>query len=290
MPRRTERPSGVTSDYPVPAVRADRGRKGLENFRRVVAERGGWLINTKWGIRALGVVGILVIWQAVALWKGPTWTPTVQATASAMVRVFTEGYILTLLESLKTMFAGFAITLLIGLPLGVLMGASRIADDLLTPWTMSLFSSPKEALLPLLIILFGTDFEYQVSVVVLFAIFFVVMNTAAGVHYADKQLLETARAFCTPRVRFVTRVLLPAAAPFVLAGMRLGLGMAFKAMIIAELWISTGTGGLIDQMGAQRRLDLFYAMAALLVGLAIGIYLLLSWLEERLRHGAPVST
>jgi ABC-type nitrate/sulfonate/bicarbonate transport system permease component len=255
-----------------------------------MAERAGWLVNTKWGVRTLAVAAILLAWEAVALWKGPTWTPTVGATASAMVTVFTEGYYLTLLESLETMFAGFALTLLIGLPLGVLMGVSRIADDLLTPWTMGLFSSPKEALLPLLIIMFGTGFNYSVSVVVLFALFFVIMNTAAGVHYADRQLLETARAFCTPRIRFATRVLLPAAAPFVVAGMRLGLGMAFKAMIIAELWISTGTGGLIDQVGAQRQLDLFYALAALLVALAVTIYLVLSWVEDRLRHGAPMNT
>jgi ABC-type nitrate/sulfonate/bicarbonate transport system permease component len=245
------------------------------------------LVNNKWGVRFLAVVAILLAWQALALWKGPTWTPTVQAIATAMVDVFTEGYYLTLLESLEQMFAGFFITLVIGIPIGVLMGSSRIADDLLNPWVMTLFSSPKEALLPLLIILFGVGFEYRVSVVVLFAFFFVVMNTAAGVHYADKQLLETARAFCTPRLRFAIRVLIPAAAPFVVAGIRLGLGMAFKAMVIAELWISTGTGGLISQVGSNRQLALFYAIAGLLVGLAVVLYLILIWLEDRLRHDMP---
>lgn len=253
----------------------------------VATGAGRGLLNNKWGVRLLALIGFLILWQAVALWKGPTWTPTVQAIMGAMVEVFTEGYYLTVLESLETMFAGFLLTILIGIPIGVLMGVSRIADDFFSPWVMTLFSSPKEALLPLLIILFGVGFEYRVSIVVLFALFFVIMNTAAGVQYADKQLLETARAFCTPRWRFATRILIPAAAPFVVAGIRLGLGMAFKAMVIAELWISTGTGGLIEQVGSNRELDLFYAIAWLLVGLAIAIYLALAWLEERLRHGIP---
>lgn len=280
----------MPGEYSVARPRSDPTGGGAARVRGAAVAVKNWLINTKWGVRLLGVIGLLVIWQAVALWKGPTWTPTVQDTASAMVDVFTEGYYTTILESLETMFLGFLLTLAIGIPLGVLMGASRIADDLLSPWVMSLFSSPKEALLPLLIILFGTEFQYRVSVVLLFALFFVVMNTAAGVQYADRQLLETARAFCTPRLRFVTRVLIPAAAPFVVAGIRLGLGMAFKAMIIAELWISSGTGGLIDQIGAQRILPLFYAVAILLVALAVSFYLVLTWVEERLRHDIPETT
>jgi ABC-type nitrate/sulfonate/bicarbonate transport system permease component len=277
----------VATDYSVGASPPSRLRLVAGGVRRAVVAAGSWLVNTKWGVRLLGVVALLIVWQAVALWKGPTWTPTVQATAGAMVDVFTEGYYLTILESLEAMFVGFLLTLAIGIPIGVLMGVSRIADDLISPWTMALFSSPKEALLPLLIILFGVGFSYRVSIVVLFALFFVIMNTAAGVHYADKQLLETARAFCTPRIRFATRVLLPAAAPFVVAGIRLGLGMAFKAWVIAELWISTGTGGLIERAGANRELALFYAIAGLLVAMAIGIYLLLAWVEDRLRHDMP---
>jgi len=280
----------VATEASVGTVPGETPGRSFGGGRRALGALWSWLTNTKAGVRLLAVLGLLIIWQLVAAWKGPTWTPTVQATASAMVEVFTEGYVTTLGESLKTMFAGFGITLLIGIPLGVLMGVSKIADDLLTPWTMALFSSPKEALLPLLIIMFGTEFNYQVSVVVLFSIFFVIINTAAGVQYADKELLETARAFKTPRLAFARKILLPAAAPFVVAGIRLGLGMAFKAMIIAELWISVGTGGLIDQIGSQRQLDLFYAMAVLLVALAIGIYMVLNWLENRLRHDVPANT
>jgi ABC-type nitrate/sulfonate/bicarbonate transport system permease component len=241
--------------------------------------------DSRWALRAICWGSLLVVWQLIAITQGPSWWPTVPATAEAMVEVFENGYYLTLLDSLEQMFAGFAITLVVAIPMGVAMGRSRIADGLLSPWVTNLFSSPKEALLPLLIILFGTGFEYRVAIVILFAIFFVVMNTAAGVRYVDASLLETARAFRTPRLRMTTQILLPAAAPFVVAGTRLGLGMALKAMVIAELWVSHGTGGLIDQAAEQRDLPMFFALATLVIVVAATISQSLLWVESRLRRG-----
>lgn len=239
---------------------------------------------SKWMLRSIALAAGLLVWQLVAWWSGPAWAPTVPATLEAGVAVFSDGYHLTLLKSLQQMFVGFAITTVIAIPVGVLMGRSRIADGILSPWVTNLFSSPKEALLPLLIILFGTDFEYRVSVVVLFSVFFVIINTAAGIRYADAAMLDVARSFRTPPIRMMTRVLMPAASPFIVAGMRLGLGMALKAMIIAELWVSYGTGGLIDQIGEQRDLPMFFALATLIIIAAALISQLLLILELRLRR------
>lgn len=246
---------------------------------------GSGPLNNKWVVRALVWGGLLVIWQVIAMIRGPAWLPTIPATLEGVGDLFSAGYHITILESLEQMFAGFFLSLLIAIPLGVLIGVSRWFEDFSSPWLTTLFSAPKEALLPLLIIVFGTGFQYRVAVVVLFAVFFVVINTASGVRYADKQVLETARAFVTPRIRVVTRVILPAAAPFVVTGMRLGLSMALKGMIIAELWVSSGTGGLIDQVGEQRALPLFYALALSLIAVAIVLSQTMLWLENYLRRG-----
>lgn len=276
------------------------GSAGLEAAAQSARSRAGarkradaWgkarsLLRTKWGVRTLGWGSLLVLWQGVALWAGPQWTPTLQATVDAMGDVFQRGYHLTLLTSLGQMVAGFFVTMIIAIPVGIAMGRSKIAAGLLEPWVTNLFSAPKEALLPLLIILFGTGFEYRVSVVVLFSVFFLVMNTSAGIRYADASLMETAVAFRTPPIRMVTRILIPAAAPFIVAGMRLGLGMSLKAMIIAELWVSFGTGGLIDQVGAQRDLPMFYALSLLIIVVAAAISESLLLLEKRLRRSAGV--
>jgi len=280
------RPESAAAADAQPVTRAPRGSQ-----HRPGALRRIWRwCGSKWGVRILAWSFLLVLWQLVAWWAGPQWTPTVQATLGALGDVFQRGYHLTLLTSLGQMFAGFFLTMIIAIPVGIAMGRSKVAAGLLGPWVTNLFSAPKEALLPLLIILFGTGFEYRVSVVVLFSVFFLVMNTSAGVRYADASLMETAVAFRTPPVRMVTRVLIPAAAPFIVAGMRLGLGMSLKAMIIAELWVSFGTGGLIDQVGAQRDLPMFYALSLLIIVVAAAISESLLILEKRLRRSAGVES
>ncbi len=269
--------------YPLGPPHAAVSRSALVRGLRAV-------VDNKWALRAICWGSLLVLWQLIAIVRGPSWWPTLQATAEAMVEVFENGYYLTLLDSLEQMFAGFGLTLIAAIPLGIAIGRSRIADGLFSPWVTNLFSSPKEALLPRLSILFGTGFEYRGASVVIFSIFFVVMNTAAGVRYVDVNLLETARAFRTPRLRMARTILLPAAAPFVVAGMRLGLGMALKAMVIAELWVSYGTGGLIDQAADQRDLPMFFALAVMVIIVAALISQSLLWLEERLRRGQETTT
>ena len=282
------RPDGeiVLTSMTKPKHSAQAAEPGVEQLNISLWQK---LSNSATALRLTALAVTLAVWQLIAMWAGPAWWPSVDATAVAMVQVFTEGYELTLLNSLQQMFIGFGITLIIGIPIGILMGRSRIADGILSPWVTNLFSSPKEALLPLLIILFGTDFEYRVSVVILFSVFFVVINTAAGIKYADAAMVDVAKSFCTPPVRMITRVLLPAASPFIVAGMRLGLGMALKAMIIAELWVSYGTGGLIDQIGEQRDLPMFAALAILVIAAAAIISQSLLMLENRLRRSTETA-
>jgi ABC-type nitrate/sulfonate/bicarbonate transport system permease component len=201
-----------------------------------------------------------------------------------VVELFTEGYVAALGPTLQQLAAGFVIAVAVAIPVGALMGRFRVMEDLLAPYVNTLFVTSKESLLPVLIIAFGLAFWYRVSVVILFAVFFPVINTAAGVRYVDRELKETARAFATPPWRMFTRVYLPAAAPFVVAGIRLGLGMALKGMVIAELWVYRGTGELFTQFtSAPRRLDLYYALALVIIAIAVALNETLKWVERKLR-------
>jgi ABC-type nitrate/sulfonate/bicarbonate transport system permease component len=121
------------------------------------------LLDRKWVVRGLVWGGLLAIWQIVAMLKGPAWAPTIPATLEAGVELFSDGYYVTILESLQQMVAGFFLTVLVAVPVGILIGRSRLFEDFFSPWLTTLFSAPKEALLPLLIIVFGTEFEYRVS-------------------------------------------------------------------------------------------------------------------------------
>lgn len=247
------------------------------------------LLSNKWVLRLIFYGAILIAWQVTAMVKGEFFLPTIPQTAKGLVELFTEGYASTLLGTLRQLVVGFLIALVIAIPIGALMGRSKFVSDILSPYVYTLFVTPKQTLLPVLIIGFGIGFWYRAWVVILFAVFFPIINTAAGVRYVDKELREAARAFDTNWWRMLTRVYLPAAAPFIVAGVRLGFGMAMKGMVIAELWVLAGTGELLETFSqSPLRLDLYYPLALLIIGFAVLVNVVLLWAERKLRPAAQV--
>lgn len=247
------------------------------------------LLGNKWFLRGVFYGAVLVAWQVTAVVKGTFFLPTIPATLRGLVEIFTEGYAASLLGTLQQLVVGFLIALVAAIPIGALMGRFRFMEDLLAPYVNTLFVTSKESLLPIIIVAVGIGFWYRTWVVILFAVFFPIINTAAGVRYVDQELRETARAFGTRPWRMFTRVYLPASAPFVVAGVRLGFGMAMKGMVIAELWVLRGTGRLLEQFSSSpRRLDLYYALVLLIVAIAVTINEILKRVERRLRPASRV--
>jgi ABC-type nitrate/sulfonate/bicarbonate transport system permease component len=245
------------------------------------------LLRNKWVLRAIFYGAILVAWQVTAVVKGEFFLPTIPQTIRGFGELFTEGYATELLGTLRQLVVGFLIALVVAIPVGVLMGRFRFVEDVLAPYVNTLFVTPKQALLPVIIVAVGIGFWYRTWVVILFAVFFPIINTAAGVRYVDRELRETARAFETSRWRMFTRIYLPASAPFVIAGIRLGFGMAMKGMVIAELWIFAGAGNLLETFSrSPLRLDLYYPLVLLIIAFAVVVNELLKMAERRLRPAA----
>ena len=248
------------------------------------------ILRSRWTAR-LVVWGLLVLgWELAARAKGPLFLPTPYATLRGLGKIASEGYVPTIAASLRQLFGGYLLAVLVGLPLGLLMGSIRAVDDFFSPYVNTLFVVSKEALLPLFIIVFGTRFTFRVAVVFLFAIFFIVMNTAAGVRSVDPRLVETARAFRIPKWRIFTKVVLPGSLPFVIAGLRLGLSTAIKGMVIAEIWVTVGIGLLLENFGTFLRMDLFFALAAIIIAIGVISTSLLRLLERRLRPWTRTSS
>lgn len=280
----TEAPVGIEE---VSASRAPDAPRTFQHQLRAGQAQLRTSLNNKWALRALFYGAVLIAWQITAIVQGEFFLPTIQATVMAFGELFTEGYAFTVITTLQQLVVGLMIALVIAIPVGALAGRFRIVEDLISPYVNTLFVTSKESLLPLIIIAFGVAFWYRAWVVILFAIFFPIINTAAGVRYVDAELRETARAFETPPWRMFSRIYLPAAAPFVVAGVRMGFSMAIKGMVIAELWVAQGTGELLGTFArAPRRLDLYYALALLILAIAIGVNEALKWAEIKLRPAA----
>jgi NitT/TauT family transport system permease protein len=246
------------------------------------------LVRKTWLARVIVWGSFILAWDIVAVIKGPVFLPTPLATVKGLGKLVTEGDVPAVANSLKQLATGYLLAVLIGVPLGLLMGSVRALDDLFSPYINTLFIVSKEALLPFLIIIFGTRFTFRATVVFLFAIFFIVMNTSAGVKSVDRRLVETARAFGVPKRQIFSKVVVPASLPFVIAGLRLGLSTAIKGMVIAEIWVTIGIGLLLENFSSFLRLDLFFALSFVIVGIGVVSTTSLRALENKLRPWAQV--
>jgi ABC-type nitrate/sulfonate/bicarbonate transport system permease component len=238
----------------LPRVRSGRRRES----------RRKWVYRTVfWGL-------LLVAWQLAASRMGPAFLPRLEVIATEGMGAFVEqGYVRPFVNSWAQLGIGLALTIVVTIPLGVLLGWSRLPSVVLMPYANGLFVTPTAALLPLVILFVGTDLMFRVTVVVLFAFYYPLVNTAFGVRQTEGSLRDLARVMCMGRVTAFRKVVIPAAIPYILVGVRLGLAAAVQGMVIAELWIVTGLGELLKNLAQFRRLPEFYAIVILVVAVAL---------------------
>jgi ABC-type nitrate/sulfonate/bicarbonate transport system permease component len=147
---------------------------------------------------------------------------------------------------------GFGLAILVGIPLGVAMGRMPLFRYTIEPFIMAKYSSPTVAFLPLLIIWLGIGLWSKVALIFLGGVFVLIINTQAGVANVDPRLIETARSFTASERQILFKIVLPAATPFILAGLRLAVGRVLIMVVVSEFYASTaGLGYLIFEAGAE---------------------------------------
>lgn len=138
-------------------------------------------------------------------------------------------------SSLYRVIAGFLIGAGLALPIGLLMGARPKIYDLLNPLVQILRPIPPIAYIPLAILWFGLGNPPSFFLIAIGAFFPVLMNTIAGVRQVDGIYIRAARNLGVGQWTMFTRVILPAATPYILAGVRIGIGTAFIVVIVSEM-------------------------------------------------------
>ena len=236
--------------------------------------------------RLVAVVVFLGAWQwAVASGAiSELFLSSPAAIAARLYEVFADGSIWQhIFASGEVALWGFVLSILFGVPIGMLMGRVRLARDTLEPFIMAQYSSPIVAFLPLLIIWLGIGVASKVALVFLGGVFVVVINTEAGVSSVDRRLIETARSFTASEAQILWKIILPAALPFIIASMRLAIGRILIMVVVAELYASTaGLGYLIFQAGAAYDTAMIFVGVVLLAGAGITLNALLRAAERRI--------
>ena len=163
---------------------------------------------------------------------------------------------------------GFGLAVLVAVPLGVLMGRSRLLFRLLEPTVNLIRPIPVTAWAPLTLLIIGFGDRSTVFLVFIAAVFPILLNTISGVHQVPGRLLEAAAMLGTPKYQSLYKVVLPAAAPQIISGMRIAMGLSWVILVVGEtVGISTGLGALITQAREQSRTDLII-VGMIVIGLA----------------------
>ncbi|MGB6535940.1 MAG: ABC transporter permease [Xanthobacteraceae bacterium] len=178
---------------------------------------------------------------------------------------------------------GYAVASALGIALGLAMAASVRAKQALQPWVSGLYATPIIALAPLFILWFGIGIWSKVVVVISLVIFPVAINTEAGLRTTSERLIEMLRSFGATRTQIFFKISLPSAVPFILAGLKLGIGRGLIGVVVAELFGSrAGLGNLISQSADSFNMPDLFAGVVVLAGAGIVMTAGFGWLEERL--------
>ncbi len=191
--------------------------------------------------------------------------------------------------TLRSFAAGMALAIAVGVPLGVLMGRVRAAESLLGMWVNVFVSAPLTALVPVLMILFGIGETTIVVSVFLFAVWIIALDTQAGVKHVSPSLIEMSRCYGASRWALYFKIILWAALPEILAGIRLGLIRGVKGVVIGQLLVSIiGYGELFELYSRNFLMEEFWALTILLFAFAMVASELVGAIEKRVEYYAGV--
>lgn len=234
-----------------------------------------------------GIFGVFLIGIWVwAHFNNPVAIPLPQEVVSAFQAQVANGSLPTAMyNALYAIFTGYALAIVVGVGLGLLMGLDELVETFLDPYVSVIYVTPLAALVPALVLWFGTGFQVRVFTVFFLSVFAILINTLEGVKTTPTGLIEVAQSFNGSTYQVVRHVVIPHELPYVMAGLRLGINLAVKGLVVAEIVISvTGFGGIITQWGSAFRMEGVFSVVLTLMLLGIVLTGALRFIESRLGH------
>jgi ABC-type nitrate/sulfonate/bicarbonate transport system permease component len=240
----------------------------------------------------ISLIVILVVWYYYAINTNPIIFATPQLVLKSMITIFfKENFTNALLGMLWLLFLGLGLSVLIGIPTGLAMGRVRIVDEVLDPYMTAFYVVPRVAMVPLFIIWFGFDIGTDVLFVYTFSFFPIVLTVRQGVINTDRLFVDVARVGVASERQIFTKVIIPSSLPYIFAGVRIALALAYIGVVISQLdLVITGVGKFLDT--AQEFYNTAEILAILIVLAVIGFILseLIKFIEKRLTKGLSYST
>jgi NitT/TauT family transport system permease protein len=258
-----------------------------------VAERAGTRAQTppaakprrplpSWVITVASLVVLLGTWEIFGRDVNPVFGSYPSAIAEAGWQLARTGKLWAALsDSLRPFLVGYGLAILIGVPIGLVTGRFRTVEAAIGIYITAGYAMPLVALVPLLVLWLGLGFAVKVAVIFLMSVFPICINTWVGVTAVPKTLIEVGKSFVAPNSVILRRIVLPATLPYIMAGIRLAVGRAVVAMVIAEFFTSiSGLGAIIITSANNFDTATMFVPIVILMVMAIGLTYLIGAVER----------
>ena len=258
-----------------------------------VAERAGTRAQTppaakprrplpSWVITVASLVVLLGAWEIFGRDVNPVFGSYPSAIAEAGWQLARTGKLWAALsDSLRPFLVGYGLAILIGVPVGLVTGRFRTVEAAIGIYITAGYAMPLVALVPLLVLWLGLGFAVKVAVIFLMSVFPICINTWVGVTAVPKTLIEVGKSFVAPDTVILRRIVLPATLPYIMAGIRLAVGRAVVAMVIAEFFTSiSGLGAIIITSANNFDTATMFVPIVILMVMAIGLTYLIGAVER----------
>jgi NitT/TauT family transport system permease protein len=237
----------------------------------------------RWIVTVGSLAFFLLAWEFFGRGVNPVFGSYPTAIAEAFWDVSKSGQLWSALaDSLKPFVFGYSLAIIVGVPLGLVIGRFWFVESAIGILVTAGYAMPLVALVPLLILWLGLGFGVKVAVILLMAIFPILINTWLGVRAVPKALIEVGRSFVASDATILRRIVLPATLPYIMAGIRLAVGRAVVGMVIAEFFTSiSGLGAIIINSANNFDTATMFVPILLLMVLAIGLNEFIGWIERK---------
>jgi ABC-type nitrate/sulfonate/bicarbonate transport system permease component len=241
------------------ALTTNESRRSPGAGRAPARRRGGGLAAYT---GAIAILVFLALWQMTGFFLNPILLSTPVRVAVDWVQVAASGYLpLALLEGFREMLTGLLGGVVVGIVVGVLMGRYAVVDLALNPFVNFFASTPGIVIIPLVVVWVGITVAARTSLIFLITLWPVLINTAAGIRNVQRGWVDVGYAFGLSETQILRRITLPAAVPYIMAGVRISAGIAIIGMIVGEIEISFfGLGYMLSSYGASFETGHFFAV------------------------------
>jgi ABC-type nitrate/sulfonate/bicarbonate transport system permease component len=233
-----------------------------------------------------------IIWEMAGRVLQVSFLPPLSEVLARLWEMIVSGLIIApLISSLINLAVGFGLSLVVGVGLGILMGHYRKVDAALGIYVYALLTAPALVFAPIFFSILGDGRGSIIAVVIMYSLFIMIINTADAIRGVQPALIEMGRSYGATESQVLWRIIIPAATPMIMAGVRLGAGRAVTGMINGEMFIAVvGLGAIVTEAGGRFDGASVLAILLVIIGVALAAVGLVQAVDNKLTNWLPRTT